>query len=615
MRPNKPYKAIDPILTINFIRNILTECGVFLIEEHRTEFSSFYSSRLTVSNNGLFMLNLGTNGKGLTLAYSLASAYAEFMERLQNNFIFLGLFKNAKKTFINNENNTEFSKILLSNDLVLDFTFDPKEKIMSYDELTQNQTDIFNYIAVFSKYAFLAIKANDNQKFLFAPFYDVKERCSEYLPIGLLLFESGSNGMCAGNTKEEAIIHGICEIFERYVLKIIYKDEITPPTIPSTLFKGTKIHDLLSQLEDNNNITVLIKDCSLNKGLPVIGLIIIDHDSNSFTFKLGADPSPVIALERCFTELFQGQNLEESLRSINITKDPFEKSSLKRIICKNNEFFKFYINGKGKLPNSILSSNYSYSFNVLNHDLNKNDKEDLKYLLGKIDELGFNTYIRDVSFLNFPSYYVYIPGMSEGKIHFDVDVEKQRKFNYSLLNNLKNRSIEEYINIAEILEELFEETSKQKFNLSPYNIHEDNQINNNFLLALIYYRISNYTKSYENLNIMIDSFNDEEKKQNIYLLCSRDYIYCKSKGFNNAEIVNCLKYIYKNELLMDVIHDLENEENVFQYQNFPTCFNCEDCEIKNGCRYFDVLKILKNIQEKHKMNPINQDTLKWITEL
>ena len=611
MKSNKPYKAIDPVKTINNIRDILTECGVFLTEQHRTESSDFYSSRLTVSNNGFLKLNLGTNGKGLSPAYSLASAYAEFMERIQNYFIFFDSFTNAIKQYLSKENNTEFSQILLSNDLVLDFTYDPEEKNMSYDELTQNQKDIFNYIAVFSKYAEATIKAKDNQKILFAPFYGVKERRSEFLPINLLLSESGSNGMCAGNTKEEAIIHGICEIFERYVLRIIYKDEITPPTIPTTLFKGTKIYDLFSQLEEENNITILIKDCSLNKGLPVIGLVIIDHDSNSFTFRLGADPSPVIALERCFTELFQGQKLEESLRTIDMTKDPFENSSLERIKCKHKEFFKFFIKGRGKLPNSILSSNFSYSFNELNQNLNKSDEDDLKYLLGKIDELGFNTYIKDVSFLNFPSYYVYIPGMSEVKGVFDLEIAKKRKYDYLLLYNLKSHSVEEYIQIAEILED----ESDEIFKLFPFNIHEDSQINRHYLLALVYYRISNYLKAYEHLNIMIDSFDDEKKRQNIHLLCSRDYIYYKSKGLNNDEILSYLKNIYKTELLTDVMHDLENETNVFQYQNFPTCFNCKDCGIKNGCLYLEVLRMVKNIREKHKSNRINQDNLKWISEL
>ena len=53
----------------------------------------------------------------------------------------------------------------------------------------------------------------------------------------------------------------------------------------------------------------------------------------------------------------------------------------------------------------------------------------------------------------------------------------------------------------------------------------------------------------------------------------------------------------------------------FNIKNFPTCFNCKDCEIKDGCFYLEILKISKNIQEKNKSNRINQDTLKWISEI
>ena len=614
MRPNKPYKAVDPIITINNIRNILTECDIFLIEKHHTRTLNFSSSRLTIGSKELYKLDKGTNGKGLTPAYSLASAYGEFMERIQNYSIFVDGLKYAKKEYMSVEN--EFSNTILNNNLVLDFSYDPDEKYILYDELSQKQKDIFNNIAIFNESANLAVRTNDNKKLLFAPFYCVKERCSEFLPINLLLSQSGSNGMCAGNTKEEAILQGICEIFERFVSKTIYKDEITPPTIPTYLFKETKIYDLLTQLEKDNDISIIIKDCSLNQGLPVIGLLIIDHNSNSCAFKLGADTSPVTALERCFTELFQGRQLKQVLKKIDITKDSFEHSSLPKTKCKYVEFIKFFLNGEGRFPNSILSSNFSYPFDGINQNLNKSDKEDLKYLLVKIKQLGFNIYLRDVSFLNFPSFYVYIPGMSEIFSPFKSDNQKSEfaknvNHNYSLLLNLKNNSIEEYIKIARILEE----DSNQIIRLTPYNVNENNSINKHYLLALIYYRISNYSKSYEHLTILIDSFNDEEKKQNIPLICSRDCIYFKAKGLHNDEIFISLQNIYKKELLLDVMNDLENETDIFQYQSFPTCFNCKDCEIKTDCLYFDVVRLIKNIQEKHKKNRINQDTLRWISEL
>lgn len=611
MRQNKPYKAVDPIITINNIRKILTECGIFLIEEHNVSATNFFSTRLIISNNQLFRLEVGQNGKGLTPEYSLASAYGEFMERLQNYNIFINGLSFAKKENITTSNN-EFLKALLNDNLVLDFNFDPEEKRLSYDELTQPQKDIFNTIAIYNELAAFVVNSNDNKKMLFAPFYCVKEKCSEFLPIGLIHVQAKSNGMCAGNTKEEAILQGICEIFERYAAKIIYKYEITPPTIPTALFKGTRIYELISQLENDNNISIIVKDCSLNKGLPVVGLLIIDHDSNSYAFHLGADTSPVIALERCFTELFQCRDLEQSLKKIDVTKDPFEDSSLSRAERINEEFFKFIADGSGKLPNSILSSNFSYSFNGLNQDLNKSDREDLIYLFDKIEELGFSIYIRDVSFLNFPSFFVYIPGMSEIASIFESDDEYDKtRYSCSVLYNIKGNSNEKYLQAIEILEK----ESKQMLKLFPYNVHECNQVNKYFLLALIYYRVGNFSKSYENLSFMIDSFDDEEIKQNIYLLCARDYIYYRSKGFDNNDIITCLQYIYKGELLSEVVNDLQNEVDVFQYQDFPVCFNCKDCIIKNECLYINVLEVVKKVQEKHKINPIDQNNLKWTSEL
>lgn len=477
MKKNKPYKAVDPIKTINNIRNILSGCGIFLIEDQNFSTYGFYSSRILISNKGLFKLGIGQNGKGLTPEYSLASAYGEFMERLQNYNIFINGLSYARSGNKNNIENELFERIL-EKGLVLDFVFDPAEKYLSYEELSKRQKNIYDSIAIHNK---LLDSKEKLEKSLFVPFYCVKEMCTEFLPIGAIYLEAKSNGMCAGNTKEEAILQGLCEIFERYVAKMIYKYEITPPDIPITLFKGTKIYDLFSHWnEENENISIFVKDCSLDKGLPVIGLLIIDHDSNSYAFHLGADPSPIVALERCFTELFQCRQLEHSLKKIDICKDPFGESSLSREQKINEEFFKFIADGTGVLPNSILLSTPSYPFKELNWGLSKSDKSDLIYFLEKIDTLGFHTYIRDVSFLTFPSFYIYIPGMSEISSVFGDDNCNKENITYQVLYNVKNNNMNEYKQAIEVLEK---ETSSC-LRLFPYNTHKDNFVDRNFFVGI-----------------------------------------------------------------------------------------------------------------------------------
>ena len=80
----KPYKRRSATETITEIRRILDSLNLLLKETHFIS-TDLFSCRVNLANSGLDMLNIGTNGKGSSIEYSLASAYAEFMERLQNH--------------------------------------------------------------------------------------------------------------------------------------------------------------------------------------------------------------------------------------------------------------------------------------------------------------------------------------------------------------------------------------------------------------------------------------------------------------------------------------------------------------------------------------------------
>lgn len=61
-----------------------------------------------------------------------------------------------------------------------------------------------------------------------------------YLPSIFVDISTGSNGMCAGNSPAEAIMQGLCEIYERHVLnKIHYNSDITLPSIPDWYLRNT----------------------------------------------------------------------------------------------------------------------------------------------------------------------------------------------------------------------------------------------------------------------------------------------------------------------------------------------------------------------------------------
>ncbi|MGE5678578.1 MAG: YcaO-like family protein, partial [Pseudomonadota bacterium] len=80
------YKECPPEETVERIKKILKGIGIEL-EDHwgDTGMEGFYTLRVNIPGTGI-----GSNGKGASREYAQASAYAEFMERLQNDYMGLG---------------------------------------------------------------------------------------------------------------------------------------------------------------------------------------------------------------------------------------------------------------------------------------------------------------------------------------------------------------------------------------------------------------------------------------------------------------------------------------------------------------------------------------------
>jgi len=77
---SRKFKDDIPSNTINRIRGLLNDAGIFTIEENwKNSAKGFHSVTIKIPNT-----NLQTNGKGTSYEYALASGYAELVERLQN---------------------------------------------------------------------------------------------------------------------------------------------------------------------------------------------------------------------------------------------------------------------------------------------------------------------------------------------------------------------------------------------------------------------------------------------------------------------------------------------------------------------------------------------------
>jgi len=170
----KEYKANSPEETIFKIREILMQIGIFVFEEYTTvNHQNLFSSKIRIGNDKLWDLNIGTNGKGFSIKFSLASAYGEFIERLQNNV----LFKDEFLFFASRYSGNSFP----FKDLELDFIEYPDEVLFSVEDTLSNF--IVQHLKNLDKGGRLLEKINNNQQLrIFTPFYDVFNNKVELLP-------------------------------------------------------------------------------------------------------------------------------------------------------------------------------------------------------------------------------------------------------------------------------------------------------------------------------------------------------------------------------------------------------------------------------------------------
>jgi ribosomal protein S12 methylthiotransferase accessory factor len=111
----------------------------------------------------------------------------------------------------------------------------------------------------------------------------------------------GSNGMAAGNSFEEALLHGICEVVERHQRNTIEMNRIETPTLDINTVSSPIVRDLLKKIAASKKQKLIFKDFSLHLGLPVIGLVRILGDG-ACAITTGVATSLEEALIRAITE-------------------------------------------------------------------------------------------------------------------------------------------------------------------------------------------------------------------------------------------------------------------------------------------------------------------------
>lgn len=586
------YKEVAPEDTVKKLKGLLKKLGIE-VEETWSEESSVgtYSLRICIKGT-----NIGQNGKGMTREFAMASAYAEFFERFQN-----GIFR---------------ARIEKPTEELL-FAYAPDERCLSAKELISDKNSFFEYILKANgfeeknkveKLQFVQELLNENNKLIrkenstSVPYYSVKNNDIEYIPNRLFSHLYDTNGMCAGNSKEEALIEGVSEILERYVAIEIFKNKITLPEIPENyISKFPKVKAMVERLRKNSKYYFRLVDCSFGGKYPVAGLYIIEKNTGKFGFKLGAHPDYGIAMERCFTEAAQGRDIYEYAETCIFDFYTGERDD-------NKSLTEFLFTDFASVPYKVIGEQAKYEFTPMPDVSELDNKTILKNMVNSILAEGKDVLIRDVSVLGFPTFSIIVPGMSEvsfdpNATYFSIFVKMQE-----LLKDLSNITLGNIKDVIKMMEIIVNKIGYEKLSilisLKEPNVLPCESIGSGakYFLAICYIMNRDYEKAVkilEDLTFICDNIL-EEGIEKIMVKAVYYYASALDKTRSHKEAMYYINLLFDKELAECInISFAEQEKILIEHYGIK-----ETDYVENDDSYY--LPFMRKLREAQRDNPIDQ---------
>lgn len=594
------YKEVEPEETVKRLKNLLNKIGIEVDEKWSNESSvGTYSLRIAIKRT-----DIGQNGKGMTKEFAMASSYAEFFERFQNGVFRFRMEKPTKD---------------------LPFSNAPDEKHLSVEEAMKGNNSFFVYIIKENGKAngtkeekIEYIKQILNEKsdlvekedYLYLPYYSVKNKDIEYVPDRLFSYLYDTNGMCAGNSKEEALIEGLSEILERYAGTKMVKERITLPEIPMEYIeKFPKVKKMVEKLNKNTEYYFRLVDCSFGGKYPVAGLYILEKNTGKFGFRLGAHPDYGIAMERCFTEAAQGRDIYEYAETSIFDFYEGEKSEERNV---TDYIFTHF----STAPYQVIGPKPEFEFTEMPDVSNLDNKTILKNLVKTILEDGKDILVRDVSVLGFPAFSIAIPGMSEETFdpkasHFNLFITMQ-----ALMKNLSNITSKNLQEVIKIMETIVNEIGYEKLSiliaLKDTSILPCEQMGMGakYFLAILYIMNKQYNKAskiLEDLTFMADNI-IENPIEKITIKAVYYYASGMDKLNSHEQTMYYIKMMFDEEIanFIDISFN-EPEKTLINHYGIT-----QDDYVDNDDSYY--LPFMKKFREAQRDNRIEQINNKEIFE-
>jgi YcaO-like protein with predicted kinase domain len=427
--PKETYRKIDKFLEeinlkskLEYEENKISRCGV----------SSYYGRISFKTGEKRSQLVIG---KGLTSELCRSSAFGELIERLLTGFLPVScilkesMFPLISKT---NENKKAFPKI--------------KKK---------------EFLTFFPKFEHQKGKFESDWKEAISIIDEKKYR----IPHSFMVRVSGTNGLAAGNTLEEAFVQAFFEIVERFSLIEHVTKKISAKSINIETIKNKKIIKFVNLFE-SLNFKIDIKDFTFNNRLPVMGVLFTNNNLKKSTklikavhyrnIHLGAHFDLEEAIIRCFTEHIQGYNAikEEIINpysvfkfssNVDILGEYFSEKESEKIISnfkKNKCFVPLFKRYEIMDDFRYLDCKKGIDFGLLKSKKTDDFLEDINLIKKIIFDNKWKAFFVDYTVKNSPLRVVrlVIPSVSEiMRFNFKNSVKNFYEKPFGKLENMSNR--------------------------------------------------------------------------------------------------------------------------------------------------------------------------------
>lgn len=438
--------------SLKYLFNIISDLGIELeISSWRNPVPHVWSVHIRDADSPMCY----TNGKGTTKEAALCSALGEYIERLSCNYFYADYYLGEE---INNEDFVHYP-----NEVWIKLTEDDQIPPELMDEYLK---EVYKLDGELAASHLLDTNSGRTDAICALPFVRQSDQKEVLIPNNIIGNLFVSNGMSAGNSKMEARVQALSEIFERAIKNKIILEEISLPDVPENVLN--RFPSILEGIESlrEKGYPIYIKDASLGGKYPVLNVTLMNPKTGGVFSSFGAHPSFEVSLERCLTELLQGRSFEGLNDFPPPTLNPFQ-------LQEHNNIVEHFVDSSGIISWRFFQKTNDYDFSDWNFE--GTTEQEFDYLIKILNEDKLECYIADYNDLGANACRILVPNFSEiyqkddllwdnnnKALYFRERILKIHELNTEeieeLVTDLEDSGIDNHMPITELIGVIFEET-------------------------------------------------------------------------------------------------------------------------------------------------------------